>query len=41
MAISYNGLCKILIDKNMQIVRISRSTFAKISRVEIVHMSVL
>ena len=49
MAISYNGLWKLLIDKNMkkmdlvenEKIGISSSTLAKMSRGEIVSMSVL
>ena len=49
MAISYNGLWKLLIDKEMkkmnlvenENIGISSSTFAKMSRGEIVSMSVL
>ncbi|MCM1125303.1 MAG: helix-turn-helix transcriptional regulator [Lachnospiraceae bacterium] len=47
MTISYNGLWKILIDKNLQrkdlreALKISSSTFAKMSRGETVSMDVL
>lgn len=47
MTISYNGLWKILIDKNLQrkdlkeVLKISSSTFAKMSRGETVSMEVL
>ncbi|RHO56684.1 XRE family transcriptional regulator [Eubacterium sp. AM05-23] len=49
MAISYNGLWKMLIDKNMkkmdlvenENIKISSSTLAKMSRGEFVSMSVL
>lgn len=47
MIISYNGLWKILIDKNLQrkdlkeALKISSSTFAKMSRGETVSMEVL
>lgn len=49
MAVSYNGLWKLLIDKNMkkmdlvenENIRISSSTLAKMSRGETVSMSVL
>lgn len=47
MTISYNGLWKILIDKNLQrkdlkeALKISSSTFAKMSRGETVSMEVL
>lgn len=47
MTISYNGLWKILIDKNLQRkdlkekLKISSSTFAKMSRGETVSMDVL
>lgn len=47
MTISYNGLWKILIDKNLQrkdlkeTLKISSSTFAKMSRGETVSMEVL
>lgn len=47
MIISYNGLWKILIDKNLQrkdlkeALKISSSTFAKMSRGETVSMDVL
>ncbi len=47
MTISYNGLWKILIDKNLQrkylkeTLKISSSTFAKMSRGETVSMDVL
>lgn len=47
MTISYNGLWKILIDKNLQrkdlkaALKISSSTFAKMSRGEAVSMDVL
>ena len=47
MKISYNGLWKILIDKNLQrkdlreSLKISSSTFAKMSRGETVSMDVL
>ena len=46
MAVSYNGLWKLLIDKNMDLVEnesigISSSTLAKMSRGETVSMSVL
>lgn len=47
MTISYNGLWKILIDKNLQrkdlreMLKISLSTFAKMGRGEAVSMDVL
>ena len=46
MAVSYNGLWKLLIDKKMDLVEnenigISSSTLAKMSRCETVSMSVL
>jgi putative transcriptional regulator len=47
MAISYNGLWKLLIDKNMkkmdliEMIEISSSTLAKMSKCEPVSMSVL
>ncbi len=47
MAISYNGLWKILIDKNMKkgdlqkLIGVSSSTLAKMNRGEVVSLSIL